>query len=82
MQIQLKVSRHPSGRYTLMKREQNEMMFSDVQTPELLGNADMGKFYKAVASFLAGLCGEGHDVSYEDVQIAGDDDEVQTSAHR
>ena len=82
MQIQLKVSLHPSGRYTLMRREQSEMLFSDVQTPELLGNTDMGQFYKAVAAFLARLCVEGHEVSYEDVQPAVANDEMQTGDHR
>ena len=30
MQIQLKVSHHSSGRYTLMQRNQNDIDFSDV----------------------------------------------------
>lgn len=66
MQIELKVSKHPSGRFTLMQRNQNDMSFSDVQEPALFGNDDSGQFYKAVAARLARLHAEGHDINYED----------------
>lgn len=66
MQIQIKVSHHPSGRYTLMQRNQNDTGFSDVQEPELFANDDSGRFYKAVAARLAKLHTEGHDVDYQD----------------
>ena len=67
MQIEIKVSHHPSGRYTLMKREQNERHFSDERAHALFGNDDMGQFYKEVALLLSKLHTEGHEVRYEDV---------------
>ncbi len=68
MKIQVKVSHHPSGRYTLMQRNQGDAGFNDVRDPtSLWGNDDEGRFYKAVAAHLARLHAEGHEVDYADV---------------
>jgi hypothetical protein len=66
MQIQLKVTHHGSGRYTLMRRDQNEISFSDVQDVGLFGNEDAGGFYKRVAALLGRLSAEGHVIDYDD----------------
>lgn len=65
MQIELKVSAHPSGRLTLTERTQMDMMPHDCGGP-LFANDDAGAFYKAVAAKLHMLHKAGHDVTYED----------------
>lgn len=65
MQIELKVHRAPTGRYTLMMRKQNEMQYSDC-VGELRSNADTGSFYKAVALTLHTLHINGDEVNYRD----------------
>lgn len=65
MQIDLKVSKHPSGRLTLTERTQLDIMPHDCDGP-LFGNTDAGAFYKAVALKLHSLHKAGHDVTYED----------------
>ena len=66
MEIDLKVSKHPSGRLTLTKREQTEMLPSDCDG-DLFSNSDAGSFYRAVARMVHILHREGHNVQYEDV---------------
>lgn len=66
MQIHLKVSKHQSGRHTLMVRTQIEMQFSDCQEPGLFGNTDAGSFYRAVAAKLHALHQADNEVIYQD----------------
>lgn len=66
MQVELKVRIHESGRHTLMEKNENENTPRDSAGP-LFGNLDKGEFYKAVASRLAELHSEGHDIIYTDV---------------
>ncbi|GGZ00618.1 hypothetical protein ACFFTM_09570 [Pseudoduganella plicata] len=68
MQIQLKVDYHPSGRRTLKKRTQNEMMFTDCSGP-LLSNSDVGSFYRAVAAVLYKHHTAGDTVEYDDTHL-------------
>lgn len=65
MQVELKVRFHPSGRYTLMERSENEIQPRDCTGP-LFGNDDAGTFYKAVALKLAQHVARGDEVSYAD----------------
>ena len=67
MLIELKVSRHPSGKFTLMRKNEGERMFRDCDGP-LHINADAAEFYRAVAQTLHELHREGHNVSYVDTR--------------
>jgi hypothetical protein len=68
MQISFKVDHHPSGRRTLKKRSQNEMMYSDCAGP-LHSNSDAGAFYRAVAAVLYKHHIAGDQVEYEDTHL-------------
>lgn len=73
MQIELKVEYHLSGRFTLKRRDQNDMSFKDFPVGGLLfGNDNAAKFYRAVAQEIANLAREGHEVEYRDVQSLDD----------
>lgn len=65
MQIDLKVSRHPGGRLTLVRKDEGERTYRDCDAP-LRHNDDRGDFYQAVAHLLHVLHREGHNVSYSD----------------
>ena len=65
MLIDLKVSRHPSGALTLMRKDEGERLFRDCEGPLRL-NKDGASFYRAVAHTLHVLHREGHNVSYVD----------------
>ena len=63
--IQLKVSYHSSGTYTLMESV-NGKQWKDLKSP-LLTNSDKGEFYRAVARHIARRA-KGADVTYKDTQ--------------
>ncbi|MDA8443642.1 hypothetical protein [Paracidovorax valerianellae] len=63
--IELKVSRHSSGRLTLMRKDEGMTMFRDCDGP-LFANVDHAAFYRAVAHTLHALHSDGHKVSYAD----------------
>lgn len=65
MEIELKVRRHPSGRYTLTEQNSDDKLARDC-TGNLFGNQDQGAFYKAVAAKLSNLYQEGFVVKYVD----------------
>lgn len=65
MLIDLKVSRHPGGNMTLMRRDEGERTYRDCDAP-LRANSDAAEFYRAVAHMLHLLHREGHNVSYSD----------------
>jgi len=65
MLIDLKVSRHPSGNLTLMRKDEGECMYRDCEAP-LFANPDAAEFYRTVAHMLHVLHREGHSVSYAD----------------
>ena len=66
MQVELKVSKHPSGRHTLMQRKLTQMTLEDCDG-DLFANPDVGSFYKAVAAKLAALHANGDEFSYQDM---------------
>jgi hypothetical protein len=68
MQIHITVSKHDSGRFTLMERTQMDMMPKDCREPGLFGNTDATAFYRAVAVKLNALHQAGHDVRYDDLK--------------
>lgn len=65
MLIDLKVSRHPSGNLTLMRKDEGDRSYRDCEAP-LRANADAAEFYRAVAHMLHILHREGHNVAYAD----------------
>lgn len=65
MRIELKVCKHPSGRYTLTEKSPGEQLPRDC-TGNLFGNTDAGTFYKAVAAKIANLSENGFAVKYSD----------------
>lgn len=65
MAVELKVIHHPSGRYTLMERDQSEMTPHDC-SGDLLGNSDAVVFYRAVAKKMADLEKNGIAFLYQD----------------
>jgi hypothetical protein len=67
-QINLKVSFHPSGRYTLMKKDEGDSRWRDCRGL-LFGNSSAGSFYRAVAQFLHELQHQGHKVTYQDTNV-------------
>jgi hypothetical protein len=66
-ELLLRVSFHPSGRFTLVERSGGPA--EDVQTGDLLGNDDEASFYRAVAQHLALRASEGWKVRYEDTDV-------------
>ncbi|MFC1337318.1 MAG: hypothetical protein G8D89_20915 [gamma proteobacterium symbiont of Clathrolucina costata] len=65
MKVELKVNKHPSGRYTLTEKTESENMPHDCKG-DLLGNLDAGSFYRAVANKLYELSRSGDLVVYID----------------
>lgn len=66
-EVELKVSWHPSGNRTLMRRPKGKDMWTDYPTgSDLLANPDMAKFYRATAQAIATLNDEGFAVKYLD----------------
>jgi hypothetical protein len=65
MQIELKVRKHPSGRYTLTEQSAGDKLPRDC-TGNLFTNDDAGTFYKAVAAKIANLSEKGFVVKYHD----------------
>lgn len=65
MKVELKVSKHPSGRLTLTERAEGDKLPKDCTGP-LLGNSDAAEFYKAVAKKIANLHTNGFDLTYSD----------------
>ncbi len=68
MMIDLKVSHHPSGNLTLMRKDEGERSYQDCGGP-LRANADAGVFYRSVAQLLHVLHREGHNISYSDTTV-------------
>ncbi len=65
MQIELRVRRHPSGRYTLTEQNSDDKMACDC-TGHLFTYDVQGTFYKAVAAKWSDLYREGFVVKYVD----------------
>lgn len=61
--VELSVSKHPSGRYTLI--EKSGTARKDLSGP-LFANPDKGGFYQAVALYLAEAMQGSRNVSYVD----------------
>jgi len=68
-QIEMQVDRHSSGRFTLKERRPG-MSWTDVNEPNLFGNADPVSFYRAVAMRMASHSAQGTVIlSYYDASI-------------
>lgn len=66
--IELKVSYHPSGRYTLTEKSGTPTMSGDpAANSALFGNTDKAEFYREVAKRIAELAGQGKSISYDDI---------------
>jgi hypothetical protein len=66
--VELKVSYHPSGRYTLTEKSGTRTMSGDpAPSPPLFGNMDKAEFYREVAKRIAQLAGQGKSIKYNDV---------------
>lgn len=68
MHVSFKVSYHPSGRRTLTKCTQNEMVPTDCEGP-LFANENEGQFYRAVAKKLHEHHIAGDVVDYVDANL-------------
>lgn len=66
--VNLKVVYHPSGRYTLMKKNEGDARWRDCRG-DLLANLNAGTFYRAVAQLLHELHQQGSKVAYQDVAV-------------
>lgn len=69
MIIDLKVSRHPSGNLTLMRKDEGESSYKDC-VGLLRANSDAGSFYREVALMLHQLHRDGHNISYRDTSVS------------
>lgn len=65
--LELTVSWHPSGRYTLM--EKSGTSTTDVHEENLLANDNPATFYRAVALHMSKRIAEGWIVTYRDTNI-------------
>ncbi|MFD2265403.1 hypothetical protein ACFSM5_21045 [Lacibacterium aquatile] len=61
--VELKVRKHPSGRFYLLEKSAGQKAFSDVTSDGLFGADDPAKFYKAFGRRLASLSEKGTRVS-------------------
>jgi hypothetical protein len=67
--IELKVSYHPSGRYTLTEKSGARTMSGDPHAGSpLFANDDKAEFYQAVAKRIAELANQGKSISYVDTE--------------
>jgi hypothetical protein len=63
--IELKVSWHPIGRWTLMQRVRGEALYKD-RKGVFMANADPARFYRAVAKKIARMAARGDRITYKD----------------
>lgn len=62
-----KVSHHPGGNRTLVVSEKELTGYDHVHSPSgLIANGDALAFYRIVATYIAQLSKEGHQVEYTD----------------
>jgi hypothetical protein len=65
--VELKVSYHPSGRYTLTEKSGTRTVAGDpAPNSALFANTDKAEFYREVAKRIAELAEQGKSISYED----------------
>lgn len=65
-QIELTVAWHPSENYTLMQRNDGDVMHTDLKGA-LFCNSDAAKFYRAVAQLIADHAHRGYQIVYSDI---------------
>lgn len=69
MNIELKVSLHPSGNRTLMERKEGHS-WADVLTPKgVFANSDQAQFYRVTATYIAALSLGGYQVQFQDTPL-------------